>query len=45
MFKNIEVTQDLLDYIYNHTSPLHPIQKEIFTIQQNTRRYSKNANF
>ncbi len=29
MFKNIEVTQDLLDYIYNHTSPLHPIQKEI----------------
>ncbi len=29
MLKNIEVTQDLLDYIYNHTSPLHPIQKEI----------------
>ena len=29
MFKNIEVTQDLLDYIYNHSSPIHPIQKEI----------------
>ena len=29
MFKNIEVTQDLLDYIYNHTSSLHVIQKEI----------------
>ena len=29
MFKNIEVTQDLLDYIYNHSSSLHPIQKEI----------------
>ena len=29
MFKNIEVTQDLLDYIYKHTSSLHPIQKEI----------------
>jgi len=29
MFKNIEVTQDLLDYIYSHTSSLHPIQKEI----------------
>jgi predicted O-methyltransferase YrrM len=29
MFKNIEVTQDLLDYIYSHTSPLHPVQKEI----------------
>ncbi len=29
MFKNIEVTQDLLDYIYCHTSPLHPVQKEI----------------
>ena len=29
MFKNIEVTQDLLDYIYNHSSPLHPVQKEI----------------
>ena len=29
MFKNIEVTQNLLDYIYSHTSPLHPVQKEI----------------
>jgi predicted O-methyltransferase YrrM len=29
MFKNIEVTQELLDYIYNHSSSLHPIQKEI----------------
>ena len=29
MLKNIEVTQDLLDYIYSHTSPLHPVQKEI----------------
>jgi len=29
MFKNIEVTQDLLDYIYNHTHPLHPVQKDI----------------
>ena len=31
MFKNIEVTQDLLDYIYNHTHPLHPVQKDILT--------------
>ena len=29
MLKNIEVTQDLLDYIYDHSSPMHPIQKEI----------------
>ena len=29
MFKNIEVTQDLLNYIYSHTSSLHPIQKKI----------------
>ena len=29
MFKNIEVTQDLLDYIYNHTQPLYPVQKDI----------------
>jgi len=29
MLKNIEVTQDLLNYIYSHTSSLHPIQKEI----------------
>ena len=29
MLKNIEVTQDLLDYIYNHTLPLHPVQKDI----------------
>ena len=31
MLKNIEVTQDLLDYIYNHTQPLHPIQKDILS--------------
>ena len=29
MFKNIEVTQELLDYIYDQSSSLHPIQKEI----------------
>jgi len=29
MLKNIEVTQDLIDYIYNHTHPLHPVQKDI----------------
>jgi len=29
MFKNIEVTQELLDYIYDHSSSLHTIQKEI----------------
>ncbi len=29
MFKNIEVTQDLLDYIYDHTQPLHPVQRDI----------------
>ena len=29
MFKNIEVTQELLDYIYEHSSSLHTIQKEI----------------
>ena len=31
MLKNIEVTQDLLDYIYNHTHSLHPVQKDILT--------------
>ena len=29
MLKNIEVTQDLLNYIYEHTQPLHPAQKDI----------------
>jgi len=29
MIKNIEVTQDLLNYIYDHTTPLHPVQKDI----------------
>ena len=29
MLKNIEVTQNLLDYIYDHTQPLHPVQKDI----------------
>ena len=31
MLKNIEVTQDLLDYIYNHTQPLHSVQKDILS--------------
>ena len=29
MLKNIEVTQDLLDYIYDHTQPLHSVQRDI----------------
>jgi predicted O-methyltransferase YrrM len=29
MLKNIEVTQDLLDYVYDHSHPLHPVQKDI----------------
>ena len=29
MLKNIEVTQELLDYIYDHTQPLHPVQRDI----------------
>ena len=29
MLKNIEVTQDLLDYIYNHTQTLNPVQRDI----------------
>jgi len=29
MLKNIEVTQNLLDYIYNHTQSLHPVQRDI----------------
>ena len=29
MLKNIEVTQNLLDYIYDHSQPLHPVQKDI----------------
>ena len=29
MLKNIEVTQDLLDYVYDHSYPLHPVRKDI----------------
>ena len=29
MLKNIEVTQELLDYIYSHTKSLHPVQRDI----------------
>jgi len=36
MYKNIEVTKDLLDYIYNHTEPLHQIQKSILEHNKNT---------
>ena len=35
MLKNIEVTQDLLDYIYNHTNPLHQVQKDILKHNKN----------
>ena len=35
MLKNIEVTQDLLDYIYNHTIPLHEVQKDILLYNRN----------
>ncbi len=35
MLKNIEVTQDLLDYIYNHTKPLHHVQKDILEHNKN----------
>ena len=35
MLKNIEVTQDLLDYINNHTEPLHQIQKDILLHNKN----------
>ena len=29
MLKNIEVTQELLDYVYNNTNELHQVQKDI----------------
>ena len=35
MLKNIEVTQDLLDYIYKHTKPLHHVQKDILIHNKN----------
>ena len=35
MLKSIEVTQNLLDYIYNHTQPLHPVQKDILNHNKN----------
>ena len=35
MLKNIEVTQDLLDYIYKHTKPLHDVQKDILEHNKN----------
>ena len=35
MLKNIEVTHDLLDYIYKHTKPLHHVQKDILIHNKN----------
>ena len=35
MLKNIEVTQDLLDYLYNHTQPLLQVQKDILKHNKN----------
>ena len=35
MLKNIEVTKDLLNYIYNHTKPLHHVQKDILEHNKN----------
>ena len=37
MFKNIEVTQDLLDYVYNHTKSLHRVQKDILKHNRNNQ--------
>jgi caffeoyl-CoA O-methyltransferase len=34
MFKNIEVTRKLLNYIYNHSTPLNIIQKKILDYNQ-----------
>ena len=35
MLKNIEVSKDLLDYIYSHTKPLHETQKDIMLYNKN----------
>ena len=35
MLKNIQVTEDLLDYIYDHSNPLHQIQKDILNHNKN----------
>ena len=35
MLKNIEVSQDLIDYIHNHTKPLHQVQKDILEHNKN----------
>ena len=35
MLKNVEVTQELLNYIYNHTKPLHDVQKDILLHNKN----------
>ena len=41
MLKNIEVTQDLLDYIYNHTKPLHEVQRYILIHNKNLGNLQK----
>ncbi len=45
MLKNIEVTQDLLDYIYNHTQPLHPVQKDILTYNKTLGDIFSSVNY
>jgi len=35
MLKNIEVTQDLLDYVYKNTRALHQVQKDILEYNKN----------
>ena len=35
MLKNLKLTEDLLDYIYSHSQPLHPVQKEILEHNKN----------
>ena len=36
MFKNIKVTQDLLDYIYKHTKSLNKVQSDILEHNKNS---------
>ena len=43
MLKDIEVTQDLIDYIYDHTQPLHPVQKDILNYKKRNICHARNG--
>ena len=45
MSSDIIVNKEIVEYINNNSTKLHPVQKEIISYNEQLGRYKKNANF